>query len=438
MPTIELSSTRPRRAGGTSSTAGTIPRTIGHTLRGVLAAGATLLMVACGPPVGVSRVSPRDVSRDLTRSALNSSTPSEFSQNVLHRWDLRERFRRDPEAALAQLHQLVVEGRGRDTTLFALAELSFAHAEATGKRDYYLEAAVSAWAFLFPGGEGERPDEFDPRLRIAADLYNRGLTRALASRGRLGRRPALRPVPASLRPAGRGPPGAGRAAMGRPGAGRVRAGRRAPGAGPRCAAPASGDRRAPGRPGDRHPSGCQAAGLPRSGRQDAGDGSAAHRRRAPPAHAAGDPRLARGLRLRSPERRDRRTRGPARGRAERGARVDAEPVPEVAVGTPGILRRRPAATGAAHEPDVRRALPSRAHPGGARARHPVERRPMGRHAERPRERRADTRSIPVLALPLQHGQPDPVLRHVAARRAHRRRRAVRSRRARIRRCTRWS
>jgi len=182
MPTIgELSSTRPRRAGATSSTAAAIPRTVGRTLHAVLAAGATLLLVACGPPVGVSRVSPRDVSRDLTRSALNSDTPSEFSQNVLHRWDLRERFRRDPETALARLHQLVVEGRGRDTTVFALAELSFAHADATGKLDYYLQAAVAAWAFLFPGGEGERPDEFDPRLRIAADVYNRGLTRALSS-----------------------------------------------------------------------------------------------------------------------------------------------------------------------------------------------------------------------------------------------------------------
>jgi pimeloyl-ACP methyl ester carboxylesterase len=148
--------------------------------RGALVA-ATLLLVACGPPVGVSRVSPREVSRELTRSALNSTTPSDFSENVLHRWDLRERFRRDPEAALARLHQLVVEGRGRDTTLFALAELSFAHADATRKREYYLQAAVSAWAFLFPGGDDQGPDEFDPRLRIAADLYNRGLTRALAS-----------------------------------------------------------------------------------------------------------------------------------------------------------------------------------------------------------------------------------------------------------------
>jgi pimeloyl-ACP methyl ester carboxylesterase len=35
--------------------------------------------------------------------------------------------------------------------------------------------------FLFPGADGQPPDEFDPRLRIAADLYNRGLTKALAS-----------------------------------------------------------------------------------------------------------------------------------------------------------------------------------------------------------------------------------------------------------------
>jgi pimeloyl-ACP methyl ester carboxylesterase len=183
MPIIgEISTTRSRRAGlGSSTAAAATPRTAGRALLGVLAAGAALLLVACGPPVGVSRVSPREVSRDLTRSALNSTTPSEFSENVLHRWNLRELFRRNPEAALARLHQLAGEGRGRDTTLFALAELSFAHADATEKRDYYLQAAVAAWAFLFPGGEGERPDEFDPRLRIAADVYNRGLTRALAS-----------------------------------------------------------------------------------------------------------------------------------------------------------------------------------------------------------------------------------------------------------------
>jgi hypothetical protein len=150
-------------------------------MRAVVAACLLLLLAGCRPPVGVSRVSPRTVSRELTQSALNSEQPSEFSRNVLHRWNLSERFRRDPEGAFARLHDLAMEERGRDTTLFALAELSFLYAERTGRRDYFLQSAVSAWAFLFPGGDGEPPDAFDPRLRITADLYNRGLTRALSS-----------------------------------------------------------------------------------------------------------------------------------------------------------------------------------------------------------------------------------------------------------------
>jgi len=131
--------------------------------------------------VGVTRVSPRIVTQELTQSALNSSSPNTFSQNVLHRRNLTERFRRDPEGALEALHQLTVQGRGRENTPFALAELSFRYADSTGKRSFYLEAVVCAWAFLFPADDGERPDELDPRLRIAADLYNRGLTRALSS-----------------------------------------------------------------------------------------------------------------------------------------------------------------------------------------------------------------------------------------------------------------
>ena len=150
-------------------------------MRRGFAAGAALLLVACGPPVGVSRVSPRVVSSELTQSALNSRTPSLFSQNVLHRRNLTDRFRRDPEGALEQLHRLVQQEGARDADLFALAELSFKHADDTRKRDFYFESAVCAWAFLFPGREGQPPDAFDPRLRIAADLYNRALTKALSS-----------------------------------------------------------------------------------------------------------------------------------------------------------------------------------------------------------------------------------------------------------------
>jgi len=62
-----------------------------------------------------------------------------------------------------------------------LAELSFLHGRAAKQRDYALAAAVYAYAFLFPEGAGGAPGRFDPRLRIAADLYNWALAASFAS-----------------------------------------------------------------------------------------------------------------------------------------------------------------------------------------------------------------------------------------------------------------
>ena len=73
--------------------------------------------------------------------------------------------------------------RGTRTSLFALAELSFLHGQAATKPDYSLAAAVYAYAFLFPEKAGDpAPGRFDPRVRIAADLYNWALTRAFTSK----------------------------------------------------------------------------------------------------------------------------------------------------------------------------------------------------------------------------------------------------------------
>lgn len=141
----------------------------------------TLGLAACGPPITVRRVPARQVSTELARSALNSDSPSLFSENVLYRWNLTEAFRRNPEAALDALHERLVHARHPGGTLFALAELCFKHAEDSGRREYDLAAALFAYAFLFPGEAADRPTGFDPRLRIAADLYNRALTRGFAS-----------------------------------------------------------------------------------------------------------------------------------------------------------------------------------------------------------------------------------------------------------------
>src|SRR5215831_20297351 len=143
-----------------------------------------LLIVACGAPVTVERVDPRTVHRELTANVLTVGEESGASRIVLDRWDLAERFESDPEGALKQLHASLVGGSAGRDELFALAELSFLHAEQTGKREYYLASAIYAYALLFPSGAAEPLYPVDRRLRVAAAVFNRRLTRAFASLNR--------------------------------------------------------------------------------------------------------------------------------------------------------------------------------------------------------------------------------------------------------------
>jgi len=142
-----------------------------------------LVLAACSSsPVGVSRVDPNVVHERLTRSALSTKSLSSASYNVLLEANLDALYADDPEKALEQLHDLAVSGSGGPRQLFAAAEASFLHAERTGKRPYFLAAALYAWAYLFPEDPSEAPSPFDPRFRLAANLFNRGLTSALEAR----------------------------------------------------------------------------------------------------------------------------------------------------------------------------------------------------------------------------------------------------------------
>jgi hypothetical protein len=141
-----------------------------------------LTLPACTTPVGVREVDARTVQRQLTVNALVAREPSRSSRQVLERLDLTEHYDRDPEAALRE----ILAGLGDSTAsnrLFALAELSFLHAEKVKDVDWYFASVVSAYAFLFPDDPGEAPEPFDPRLRVAMDLYNRALTLALSTPG---------------------------------------------------------------------------------------------------------------------------------------------------------------------------------------------------------------------------------------------------------------
>jgi pimeloyl-ACP methyl ester carboxylesterase len=140
-----------------------------------------LLAGGCATPVGVERVDEKSAYRALDANILTSGEPSAYSMQLLERHALVLHYRNDPEAVLGELYSGLGKPDEHDR-LFALAELSFAHAAATNDRAYYVSSAVFAYAFLFPPDPAQAPDGFDPRLRLAVDLYNQGLANGLATK----------------------------------------------------------------------------------------------------------------------------------------------------------------------------------------------------------------------------------------------------------------
>lgn len=150
----------------------------------ILAAAALVLWCAagCTSPVGVKRIGEQAVHRQLTANALSSGRPSAQSREFLERLSLAERYEEDPLGALAELHAGLGGPDERDR-LFALAELSFAYAEECHDRPVFLAAAVYAYVFLFPEEGSAAPIPYDPRLRIAMDLYNQSIASGLSASG---------------------------------------------------------------------------------------------------------------------------------------------------------------------------------------------------------------------------------------------------------------
>jgi hypothetical protein len=140
-----------------------------------------LLASGCATPVGVSRFNEQAAQRELNANILSVGKPSDYSTQILERTALSERFKYEPEPVLAELNSGLGKTDERDR-LFALSELSFAHAEDSGNQSYYLASAAYAYAFLFPANPADAPGEYDPRLRLAVDLYNRGIALGLGTK----------------------------------------------------------------------------------------------------------------------------------------------------------------------------------------------------------------------------------------------------------------
>jgi pimeloyl-ACP methyl ester carboxylesterase len=140
-----------------------------------------LLVSGCATPVGVKRLDEQAAHRELNANILSAGKLSDYSTQILERNALGERFKSDPEFVLAELNSGLGKPDERDR-LFALSELSFAHAEESRNKSYYLASAADAYAFLFPANPADAPGPYDPRLRLAVDLYNRGIALGLTTK----------------------------------------------------------------------------------------------------------------------------------------------------------------------------------------------------------------------------------------------------------------
>ena len=149
-----------------------------------LAMTLVALGVACSTPVSVRRVPAREVHRSLTTNVLTTGAPSAISTQVLHRLNLFDAYQHDPDSVLRTLRQTMFDDPERVDVIFALAELEFHRGEQLPRnaaRPHFLASSLYAFRHVALLSREDPAASFDPSWRLAADLYNRGLTSGLAT-----------------------------------------------------------------------------------------------------------------------------------------------------------------------------------------------------------------------------------------------------------------
>lgn len=135
---------------------------------------------------------------DMYVNVLRSDGPSPRTEQILRRHDLDKRFNRDPLGVLATLDRKIhsrvdLEGPGFSERggapdpdiVFALAELNYLAGRKLQRRSksvamsLYGATVAYAYFYLFDEDVGSSLDRFDPRFRLACDLYNTALAQCL-------------------------------------------------------------------------------------------------------------------------------------------------------------------------------------------------------------------------------------------------------------------
>ncbi len=187
-----------------------------------------LLAASCST-IRVERSHPPDLFEGWRVSAFSAGELSPRTLQTLRLWDLDGAYRRSPTVAAARLHAAALQDPQPDL-LFALAEINYLRGRTAERHNcvdavacYYLCAGY-AYHYLFDRYRPPRPEVeqaaahaaglpdvpvegtgrpsaevFDPRFRLACDLYNAGLAKCIAAAQRVGqldpRRQLVLPTP---------------------------------------------------------------------------------------------------------------------------------------------------------------------------------------------------------------------------------------------------
>jgi pimeloyl-ACP methyl ester carboxylesterase len=151
------------------------------------------LATGCAPPVTVRQAESADLFGAWRASAVEADELSPRSLQTIRRWAMEETYRQQPQQAFMGL-QAVAEQQADPELLFTLAELTCLLGRRAEKTDghvacaFYYLCAGYAYHFLFPADPAAADTlVFDPRFRLACDLYNAGLTKCLRMAQQAGR-----------------------------------------------------------------------------------------------------------------------------------------------------------------------------------------------------------------------------------------------------------
>lgn len=178
---------------------------------------AWLLLVAIGCSYGITvrKSGGPDLYAAWRASVSETDEVSPRTLQTLRRWDLETEYRKRPLDAFLHLHEKAVKHPDPDL-LFALAEFSYTLGKAAEKHagqnasGFYYLCAGYAYHYLFPACADHRAHvastapsadiqrvscgqgtfdffAYDPRFRLACDLYNTGLAKCIRAAQRVGR-----------------------------------------------------------------------------------------------------------------------------------------------------------------------------------------------------------------------------------------------------------